>query len=196
MRFWLRTLFSAVVVVGIAVAGLSYAYWDETVQIGSMAINYVRYWSAPAGTLETEVAQTGVAAQPSTSSASTSGQAAPGDWPSYNKTLTSNRFSQFGRLEVGGPIEVEWPVQGMCQCPLQQIQVEAPQLRGPCMLEIVCGVRPNGPFRCHRNRFKNPPGLNVSAYFSIFGSTAKLPCTARMRFAASKGPGPKPGHTG
>src|SRR6059036_2650659 len=102
MRFWLRTLFSAVVVVGIAVAGLSYAYWDQTVQIGSMAINYVRYWSAPAGTLETEVAQTGVAAQPSTSSASTSGQAAPGgtegDWPSYNKTLTSNRFSQLEQI--------------------------------------------------------------------------------------------------
>jgi NTE family protein len=40
MRFWLRALFSAVVVVGIAVAGLSYAYWDQTVQIASTAINY------------------------------------------------------------------------------------------------------------------------------------------------------------
>ena len=59
MRFWLRALFSAIVVLGIAVAGLSYAYWDQTVLITSMAINYVRYWSAPAGTLETEVAQTG-----------------------------------------------------------------------------------------------------------------------------------------
>ena len=54
MRFWLRALFSAIVVVGIALGGLSYAYWDQTVQIGSTAINYVRYWSAPAGTLETE----------------------------------------------------------------------------------------------------------------------------------------------
>ena len=102
MRFWLRALFSAIIVVGIAVAGLSYAYWDQTVQIASMAINYVRYWSAPAGTLETEVAQTGVAVQPSTLSASTSGQAAPGgtevDWPSYNKTLTSHRFSQLEQI--------------------------------------------------------------------------------------------------
>ena len=62
MRFWLRALVGAIVVVGIAIAGLSYAYWDQTVQIGSTAINYVRYWSAPAGTLETEVAQTGTAA--------------------------------------------------------------------------------------------------------------------------------------
>src|SRR5262249_53328153 len=73
MRSWLlrhwRALLGAIVVVGIAIAGLSYAYWDQTVLIGSMAINYVRYWSAPAGTLETEVAQTGAAAQPSSASA-------------------------------------------------------------------------------------------------------------------------------
>ena len=71
MRFSLRTLVGVIVVGGIAIAGLSYAYWDQTVLIGSTAINYVRYWSAPAGTLETEVAQTGTAAQPaSTVSAS------------------------------------------------------------------------------------------------------------------------------
>src|SRR6516162_7707573 len=102
MRFWLRALLGAIVVGGIAIAGLSYAYWDETVLIASMAINYMRYWSAPAGTLETEVAQTGAAAQPPTSPVSTSPQAAPGgtegDWPSYNKTLTSNRFSQLSQI--------------------------------------------------------------------------------------------------
>src|SRR5499427_7282222 len=100
MRFWLRALLGAIVVVGIAIAGLSYAYWDQTVLIGSMVINYVRYWSAPAGTLETEVAQTGAAAQPSVSTPSP--QVTPGgteeDWPSYNKTLTSNRFSQLSQI--------------------------------------------------------------------------------------------------
>jgi alcohol dehydrogenase (cytochrome c) len=97
MRFWLRALLGTIVVVGIAIAGLSYAYWDQSVRIASLAINYVRYWSAPAGTLETEVAQTGAAAQPSTAP-----QAAPGgteeDWPSYNRTLTSNRFSQLTQI--------------------------------------------------------------------------------------------------
>jgi alcohol dehydrogenase (cytochrome c) len=101
MRFWLRTLVGAIVVVGIAMGGLSYAYWDQTVQIGSTAINYVRYWSAPAGTLETEVAQTGTAAQPA-STASALPQVAPSgaavDWPSYNKTLTSNRFSELSQI--------------------------------------------------------------------------------------------------
>ena len=102
MKFSLRAFLGAIVVVGIAIAGLSYAYWDQTVQIGSTAINYVRYWSAPAGTLETEVAPTGAAAQPSTLTASAAPQAAPGgtevDWPSYNKTLTSNRFSQLSQI--------------------------------------------------------------------------------------------------
>src|SRR5262249_53515464 len=64
------------------------------------AINYMRYWSAPAGTLETEVAQTGTAAQ--LASAASALQVAPsgtaGGWPSYNKTLTSNRFSELSQI--------------------------------------------------------------------------------------------------
>src|SRR5580704_13863981 len=103
MRFWLRALLGTIVVVGIAMAGLSYAYWNQTVLIASMAINYARYWSAPAGTLETEVAQTPPAAQPSASvGLAPSLQAAPGEtegeWPSYNKTLKSNRFSQLSQI--------------------------------------------------------------------------------------------------
>src|SRR5215813_696197 len=96
LRYW-RALLGAIIVVGIVIAGLSYVYWDRLVPIAAMAINYVRYWSAPAGTLQTELAQTGATAQPSAPTASPPPQAAPGaepDWPSYNKTLTSDRFSQ------------------------------------------------------------------------------------------------------
>jgi alcohol dehydrogenase (cytochrome c) len=64
-----------------------------------MAINYVRYWSAPAGTLETQTPGT---ALPSTPTATPASEPAPvttdGDWPSYNKTLTSNRFSQLDEI--------------------------------------------------------------------------------------------------
>ena len=67
-----------------------------------MAINYVRYWSAPTGALETEVAQTEVTVGSSASPVSALPQADPGetegDWPSYNKTLTSNRFSQLKQI--------------------------------------------------------------------------------------------------
>ncbi len=52
--------------------------------------------------LATEVAQTGAAAQPSAATAAASPLAAPdgteGDWPSYNRTLTSNRFSPLGQI--------------------------------------------------------------------------------------------------
>ncbi len=99
MRAWLRPAFATIVLGGIAFGGLSYVYWDQTVLIASMAINYVRYWSAPTGTLEIQVAKTW---QPSSSLVSMSSQAASGatdgDWPSYNKTLTSNRFSQLSEI--------------------------------------------------------------------------------------------------
>jgi alcohol dehydrogenase (cytochrome c) len=97
MRSWLRALLAAIVVVGIAVAGLSYVFWDQTVLIGSTVINYVRYWSAPAGAIETEVAQTGTAATAPASPKAAPGEA-DGDWPSYNKTFTSNRFSQLSQI--------------------------------------------------------------------------------------------------
>ena len=66
LRYW-RALLGAVVVIGIAVGGLLYIYWNQFVPIAAMGINYVRYWSAPSGTLETEVAQTKAAAKPSAS---------------------------------------------------------------------------------------------------------------------------------
>jgi alcohol dehydrogenase (cytochrome c) len=102
MKIELRALLAAVVVVGIATAGLFYSKWDRVVPIAAMAINCVRYWSAPAGTLETEVAQTSAAAQPPASTPSAPPGTAPGgtegDWASYNKTLTSNRFSQLSQI--------------------------------------------------------------------------------------------------
>ena len=95
MRFSLRTLLGTTVaigvVIGVAIGGLLYVYWDQAVPIAALAINYARYWSAPAGTLATEVAQTGAAAQPSGTTAAASPPATPnaseGDWPSYNRTL-------------------------------------------------------------------------------------------------------------
>src|SRR6516164_9422930 len=60
MRHWLvkywRALLGTIVVVGIAIGGVVYVYWNRMVPIAAMAINYVLYWSAPVGTLETEIA--------------------------------------------------------------------------------------------------------------------------------------------
>ena len=73
-------------------------------------INYVRYLSAPAGSMTTEVAASeggaapsAPASTPAASPAATPGPdevqgAKEGDWPSYNKTLTSNRFSPLSQI--------------------------------------------------------------------------------------------------
>jgi alcohol dehydrogenase (cytochrome c) len=79
-------------------ASLLYIYWDRAVPIAALVINYVRYWSAPAGTLETEIAPTGAATQPSAPSPKPASGGTEVDWPSYNKTLTSDRFSQLNQI--------------------------------------------------------------------------------------------------
>src|SRR3954465_10908430 len=50
--------------------------------------------------------------------------------------------------------------------------------------------------RRHLTRRRNPPGLNVSACFSMPVSTTNSPCSASARLAPSAGPGPNPGKTG
>jgi alcohol dehydrogenase (cytochrome c) len=114
----LPIVLSAIVVAGLIAGGFVYVYWDAAVPIVAMAINYVRYLSAPVGTLTTELAASKDANPPAASRApiANSAPAAPpvpdqtpgataDNWPSYNKTLTSNRFSplsQINKDNVGG----------------------------------------------------------------------------------------------
>jgi alcohol dehydrogenase (cytochrome c) len=101
----------AVVAIGLVTAGVVYVYWNQAVPIAAMAINYVRYMSAPAGTLTTETAPAqGVkAAAPAAPivpialhvPAEPSTDATAADWPSYNRTLTSNRFSGLKQIDRG-----------------------------------------------------------------------------------------------
>jgi len=105
----------AIVALGLIAGGWIYIYWNTAVPIAAMAINYLRYFSAPAGTLTTEEAtvagaksatrpEAGVAhAAPPVADATPGAE--PGNWPSYNKTLTSERFSalkQINKSNVGG----------------------------------------------------------------------------------------------
>jgi alcohol dehydrogenase (cytochrome c) len=102
MRSWLRALIVAIILVGVAAAGLLYSYWNQAVPIAAMVINYARYWSAPPGTLVTEFAPAGAAAAPSARTTAAAPLVASGgtegDWPSYNRSLTSNRFSPLSQI--------------------------------------------------------------------------------------------------
>jgi alcohol dehydrogenase (cytochrome c) len=90
-------------VVGVAVAGAIYMNWNAFVPIAAMGINYVRYLNAPKGELTVETAP-GFDDVPTASIARSPTKDA-GDWPSYNKTLTSDRFSaldEINRENAGG----------------------------------------------------------------------------------------------
>ncbi len=106
-------LLGVVVVAGLAVAGGVFVFWDSAVPIVAMGINFARYLSAPAGTLTTERAPAAPAASaakptplPAKGVPADQTPGATGDnWPSYNRTLTSNRFSplsDLNRANVGG----------------------------------------------------------------------------------------------
>src|SRR4029450_1721771 len=75
---------------------------DTAIKLASMAVNYVKYLNAPAGTTVTERAPGYKAAPPPPSPPP---EARPGtsgaeDWPSYNRTLTSERFSQISQINT------------------------------------------------------------------------------------------------
>jgi alcohol dehydrogenase (cytochrome c) len=93
----------------VAVAGVVYWEFDNLVPIVGLGVNYVRFFDAPKGTLTTEHDNTPsvvqntqpdpVRAAPVTTEVKTA-EAASGskDWPSYNKTLTSERFSELDQI--------------------------------------------------------------------------------------------------
>ena len=106
MKKILLIIVGVLVVTGAAVAGATYVYWDQAVPLAGMAINYVRSWTAPAGTTTTELAAASghgavLASSFVPASAASVPKTARGDWPSYNKTLTSERYSQLGEINVG-----------------------------------------------------------------------------------------------
>jgi alcohol dehydrogenase (cytochrome c) len=100
---WIRknrllTAAGVVVALGIIAGTLLYVFFDEATPYVAMAINYIRYRGAAAGTLVTEL-------NPSAPESAATSSAAPspataGDWPSYNKTLTSDRFADLAQINT------------------------------------------------------------------------------------------------
>ena len=94
----------ALVVIGAAAAGaLYYAYPVQVSTFAGLTRNYFLSWSAPPGTTTTELntAYKGVvAAAPSLPAEAPLPNTTTGDWPSYNKTLTSERYSQLSQINT------------------------------------------------------------------------------------------------
>ena len=76
----------------VAVAAAAAVYWqfDNLVPPVAMAVNYVKYLNAPKGTLTVETAPDAPALQETRAVAASP---ASRDWPSYNRSLRSDRFA-------------------------------------------------------------------------------------------------------
>jgi alcohol dehydrogenase (cytochrome c) len=93
----------ALFVAGVAFAGILYVTFPVAMTTyGGMGLNYLKTLSTPAGTVSTEAnpaytapAGTAISAAPADPIWPT---AAAGDWPSYNRTPTSQRFSPLNQI--------------------------------------------------------------------------------------------------
>jgi len=94
MRHWVTYVLVAIVAAAVG-AGIA-LYFVGTTRV-EVAVGETRgellSLNAPAGTLTTETNAAYKGTAPPAATAGTAPAAAAGDWPSYNKTLTSERFS-------------------------------------------------------------------------------------------------------
>src|SRR5262245_8225630 len=90
----------ALAVIGAAIGGGLYlAFPVQMSTIGGLTRNYVLSLGAPAGTTTTET-NTAYAAPTATPSDAPAASASAGDWPSYNRTVDSDRFSPLGEINT------------------------------------------------------------------------------------------------
>ena len=104
MRYKLLIIVGALIVIGAVAAGALYkAYPVQMATYAGMTRNYLISWSAPPGTVTVEpnAGYKGAgAAAPSPPAEAASAGANAGDWPSYNRTLTSERFSPLSQINT------------------------------------------------------------------------------------------------
>jgi glucose dehydrogenase len=102
MKKKLFLILVALVVIGAATGGALYYLFPVRVSLfAAMARNYILSWSAPRGTATTELnaaykGAVSLALAPAAEAASDSA----GDWPSYNRTLASERYSQLSQINT------------------------------------------------------------------------------------------------
>src|SRR5271163_938956 len=104
MRYKLLIIVGVLIVIGATAGGaLYYAYPVQVSTYAGLTRNYLISWSAPPGTTTTEsnAGYNGASAvAPSPPAEAASAGANAGDWPSYNKTLTSERYSPLSQIDT------------------------------------------------------------------------------------------------
>ena len=91
-------------VIGAVTGGTLYYFYPVQVSVfAGLTRNYLVTWSAPQGTATTELNaayKVGGAGAPALPAEASSPGGAAGDWPSYNRTLTSERHSQLNQINT------------------------------------------------------------------------------------------------
>ena len=102
VRAKLLSLIGALVVIGAVIAGgLYYAFPVQISIMGALSRNYLITFFAPGGTATTESNANYKSAGSVASAPSGEATAATsGDWPSYNRTLDSDRYSQLNQINA------------------------------------------------------------------------------------------------
>ena len=101
----MRRILVAVVVLGLLGAAAGVVIYKmfpaQMAKYGGMAFNFYRSFDAPKGTLATEANpdhQGGSTVQAAPATGTPQAPAADADWPSYNRTLTSDRYSPLAQI--------------------------------------------------------------------------------------------------
>jgi alcohol dehydrogenase (cytochrome c) len=102
-KFWI--IVGALFVAGVAIAGFLYvAFPVAMTTYGGMGLNYLRSIGSPAGTIRIEANpayKAPAAATPAAAPADAAWpNAAAGDWPSYNRTPSSQRYSPLDQINI------------------------------------------------------------------------------------------------
>jgi alcohol dehydrogenase (cytochrome c) len=108
----LSIIAGALFVAGLAIAGILYVTFPiEMTTYGGMGLNYLRTLSTPAGTVSTEANaayKSAVASAPAPAAVDTAWpNAAAGDWPSYNRTPSSQRYSPLTQITTKNVSELK-----------------------------------------------------------------------------------------
>ena len=97
-----RIVVSALAVAALVWLGIALGGWSPLTVLG-VVLNSVRGAANPAGTLTVEVNKTPAVAgfgSPDTAPGDNTGPSESGSWPSYNRTLTSERYSPLRAIDA------------------------------------------------------------------------------------------------
>jgi alcohol dehydrogenase (cytochrome c) len=105
MKKKLWTIVGALFVAGVAIAGFLYvAFPVAMTTYGGMGLNYLRSMGSPAGTISIEANPAYKAPAAATHGVAPADAAWPnaaaGDWPSYNRTPSSQRYSPLDQINI------------------------------------------------------------------------------------------------